>query len=134
MLTDEQITTLTNGFVKMGRRFGFKGTEGGTVGLFGHDDGWSLELVQPKSVETKSAKTLIKLPDDLPEGNLDAAIALAGHISWKLHDWNQTTAAANGSRKYQASLTPEQRSERARKAVEARIKKYGQKTKTDSQS
>lgn len=32
------------------------------------------------------------------------------------------------------SLTPEQRRERAKKAVEARIKKYGQKTKTDSQS
>lgn len=33
-----------------------------------------------------------------------------------------------------AALTPEQRSARAKKAVEARIKKYGQKTKTASQS
>lgn len=43
-------------------------------------------------------------------------------------------AHAKGANAMNSSLTPEQRRERAKKAVEARIKKYGQKTKTDSQS
>ncbi len=34
-----------------------------------------------------------------------------------------------GGRKSSSNLTPEQRHERAKKAVAARIKKYGQKTK-----
>lgn len=41
---------------------------------------------------------------------------------------------AKGANAMNAALTPEQRSARAKKAVEARIKKYGQKTKTASQS
>lgn len=42
--------------------------------------------------------------------------------------------ASVGGKKAWAGLTPEERSARAKKAVEARIKKYGQKTKTASQN
>lgn len=43
-----------------------------------------------------------------------------------------SAGASIGGKKAWASLTPEQRSARAKKAVEARIKKYGQKTRDTS--
>lgn len=41
-------------------------------------------------------------------------------------------AGKRGGSRTMASLTPEQRSARAKKAVEARIKKYGQKSRKTS--
>lgn len=66
----------------------------------------------------------------MPKDEIDAAIELAGLISSRLHEWSKRSQIGkSGGKKSSDNLTPEQRSERAKKAVQARIAKYGQKTR-----
>ncbi len=131
MLNDEQIKVLTNHFVKMCKGFGFDMFRscGSQIALFHQEDGWSIELVEPTNLRLKNATMHFDYPLVLPEDEWDAAIELAGLISIRLHDWMNRSKIGKAAGKASASkLTPEQRRERAKKAVAARIAKYGQKT------
>ncbi len=133
MLNDKQIKVLTNHFVKMCKGLGFDMVKscGRQIALFRQDDGWSLELVESTALRLKNATMHFDYPLALPEDEWDAAIELAGLISIRLHDWMNRSKIGKAAGKASASkLTPEQRSARAKKAVEARIKKYGQKNKS----
>lgn len=127
MLSDKQISELTNGFVKIGRKVGLQNGYGYQVALKRNNDSWDINLIDGSSKKETNEIFRFPYPDKLPTDKLDATIELAGYVSAKLHDYRRTMLAAKGSKKYQASLTREQRSARAKKAVEARIKKYGQK-------
>jgi len=130
MLTEEKIRELVNGFVRMGMKVGFQDACGGgrQIALFQHDDGWSIELVESTEKRLSKAVMHFDYPMILPEDDFDAAIELAGLVSTRLHDWtNRSRIGKRGGKKSSANMTPEERSARAKKAVEARIKKYGQK-------
>lgn len=130
MLSDDTITQLTNGFVRAGLKAGFaSGTEDKLICLFRHNDGWSLEVARKSSDYAKDALAAFDFPRKLPDDELDAAIELASLISHKLHFWSNSQKAHSAAKKYHSSLTTEQRRERAKKAVAARIAKYGQKSK-----
>lgn len=118
MLTDEDITKLTNHFVRTGMKVGFANGIGTNICLFRYNDGWGLELVPPRDPRLKEASTKFKFPDHLPSDEIDAAIALAGLITHKLHNWNtaKKSAAARDSSQFA-------------KAVAVRIAKYGQNRK-----
>lgn len=115
-LTQEKISTLVNTFVKMGRRFDFKGADGQLViALFKHEDGWSLEAFPKYSRELRNASARFPFPD-LPSDPDDAAIALAGYLSVKLNNHLKAKKAAKNRSKEVI--------EKASKAgVEARRKK-----------
>lgn len=130
MLSDEQISSLTNGFVKMGRKVGLKNGYGRQIALYRHEDCWDIALVDKKSKKEDVEVCRFTYPDRLPDDELDATIELAGYVSYKLHDCCRTMSAAKGSKMFQSKLTPEERSARAKKAVQARIAKYGQKTRS----
>lgn len=137
MLSDDDITTLVNNFVKMGLKVGLQNGCGGgrQIALFRYDDGWSVELVETTEKRLKEAVLHFDYPIVLPDDEMDAAIELAGLISIRLHDWSSRFIIGRVAGKASASkLTPEERSARAKKAVEARIKKYGQKTGTASKA
>lgn len=133
MLTDGQITTLTNHFIRMGLKVGLQSACGGgrQIALFRHDDGWSIELVELTEKRLSKSVTHFDYPMTLPDNEMDAAIELAGIISMRLHEWaKRSTIGKRAGKKSAASLTPEQRRERAKKAVAARIAKYGQKRRS----
>lgn len=137
MLNDDNITTLVNNFVKMGLKVGLQNGCGGgrQIALFRYDDGWGVELVEHTEKRLDKAVMHFDYPMLLPDDDLDAAIELAGLISVRLHDWVNRSKIGKVAGKVSASkLTPEERSARAKKAVEARIKKYGQKTGTASKA
>lgn len=119
-LTKDKITTLVNTFVKMGRKFDFKGADGNLIiALFQHDDGWSLEAFPKYSHDLKYAVTRFEFPE-LPNDPDDAAIELAGYLSIKLNNHLRSKKAA-ANRSKDSTL-------RASKAgVEARQKKREQK-------
>ena len=98
-LTPDKISTLVNTFVKMGRRFDFKGAgENLTIALFQHDDGWSLETFPKYSRELKGATARFPFPG-LPEDPDDAAIELAGYLSVKLNNHLKSKKAAKNRSK-----------------------------------
>lgn len=94
MLTDEQITILTNVFVKTGMRVGFENGKGANIALFRWDDSWELRLLPNRDPMLKDAQARFKFPDNLPDDKIDAAIALAGFITHKLHNWNTAKKSA----------------------------------------
>lgn len=117
MLTDAQITTLTNHFVRMGMKIGFQEGVGMNICLFRYEDGWGLELVPPRHSRLKEAQSKFKYPENLPTDEMDAAIALAGFVTRKLHNWNTAKKSAAAKDKSQFG-----------NATAARIAKYGQKS------
>ncbi len=132
MLTDKQISTLTNQFVRTGMRVGLQNGCGGgrQIALFRYDDSWGIELVEHTEKRLSKATMHFDYPAFLPKDEIDAAIELAGLISSRLHEWSKRSQIGkSGGKKSSDNLTPEQRSERAKKAVQARIAKYGQKTR-----
>lgn len=118
MLSNEDITTLTNHFVRMGMKIGFENGVGNNICLFKQEDGWSLELVPPRHPRLKYAEAKFKYPENLPPDKIDAAIALAGLITHKLHNWNTAKKSAAAKDKSQFA-----------KATAARMAKYGQKSR-----
>jgi len=133
MLTEEKIRELVNGFVRMGMKIGLQNSCGGgrQIALFHHDDGWSIELVEHTEKRLSKASIHFDYPATLPDDELDAAIELAGLVSSQLHEWaRRSRIGKSGGKKSSANMTPEERSARAKKAVEARIKKYRQKPRT----
>lgn len=129
---DKQITIITNHFVRMiikNDPFIFQSTK-----IYFFDDsenGMSLRMLQKDDPEVRKATTSFDFPKlDIRDDQLDIAIELAGYISVKLHDYyKHKNKSSKGGKKSSAKLTPKQRSERAKKAVAARMAKYGQKSR-----
>lgn len=116
MLSDEQIRTLVNHFVRMSMKVGFN-AEGLEIALFRNDGSWDLRTVEPRSPELKTSELHLKYPSNLPGDDVDAAIELAGILSVRLHKYFN-------NKKANAGKTPEQRKAVAKKAVETRWAKY----------
>lgn len=131
-LEERDINTLTNHFIRMIMKVGLHTAcgDGRQICLFKYENAWSLDLVSNTEMRLGNALTKFDYPESLPEDDLDAAIELAGLISAKLHHWaNRSRVSKAGGTASANKLTPEQRSERAKKAVAARIAKYGQKSR-----
>lgn len=118
MLTDEQITKITNHFVRMGKEIGFENGIGMNICLFKHEDGYSLEIIPPRDPRLKSAETKFNFPCNLPGDEFDAAIELAGLISYRLHGFSRNKKA-NSSRSDAAKKAAAHKASSARWGQEA---------------
>lgn len=94
------------------------------IGVNKLNDGYEIRAIQTDNLE--QFDLTFKFPE-LPDDETDAMIDLAGFVSNKITEWPLIQQHSTAGKASAAKLTPEQRSARAKKAVQARIKKYGQK-------
>lgn len=130
MLDDTQITTITNHFVRLMQQYGLHTGVGANIALIRYDDGWGLEILQARDSRLKDASVKFPYPEFTTKNDnvMDLSLELAGYISHKLHNWSKLSKQNSKAGKISSNrLTPEQRRERAKKAVAARMAKYGQK-------
>lgn len=131
MNVNEKITILTNHLVRMileNDPFIFHGSK---IHLFEDEmNGTELRILQPDNPEIKKAVFSFDFPElDVKDDKLDVAVKIASYVSMNLHDYyRRKKNASKGGKKSSSNLTPEQRRERAKKAVATRIAKYGQKS------
>ena len=114
-MTDEQISQLTNQFVKMMTYFGGYSPEqvrGLKIVLDRGDGFWDLKAVQPEDAQIHKHALVFDMPE-LPEDKTDAMIELAGAVSTRLHKY------AIGMRR-NAGRSESTRKASAKKASDAR--------------
>lgn len=114
-MTDQQISQLTNQFVKMMTCFDDWSPEqvrGLKIVLKRGEDYWDLKAIAPEEASAQKYALTMDFPE-LTEDKTDAMIELAGVISARLH-------AYQIGLKKSAARTPEARSRSAQKAVRAR--------------
>jgi hypothetical protein len=119
-----------NSFVKMavGKTEVIKGNQALQENVNIHvnrmNTGWQLAL-RPKSAGDEESDLILSVPE-LPDNVEDARIELAGYISIRFVRWFNSQKYVRGAKIMHAKRTKAERSAAAKRAVSARIDKYGQ--------
>lgn len=123
---NEDLRQAINQFVKLAVNGGLNRLPADyRIGVNKLDDGYEIRAVPIDSAE--KFDLMFGFPK-LQGDDIDKMIDLAGVISLKISEWLERQSRSAGGRKSSSNMTPEQRTERAKKAVRARIDKYNQKS------